>query len=111
MSAAVSVDMAPGEFEVGLGSLGTLRGRVDPATILEVEKRLGSFMALGHDAASKRLGFGAAVTLIEVLCRPVMGQGMPTRSEIELGVLEAGLSNVVADLARPFVYALTGRTV
>ena len=104
----VTTGLAPNEFEVSLGSLGVLRGRVDPRSIMEAEKRLGSFMGLAKAAIDNQIGFAQIVTLIEVLVHPVMGRAAPKREEIESGVLEAGLRHVVTALYTPFAYALNG---
>ena len=92
---AAVADLAPGEFELQLGALGLIRGRVEPSSIIEVEKRLGGFMGLAKAAVDSSLGFGQVVTLIEVLARPVMGLATPKRSEIEMAVLESGLVAVL----------------
>lgn len=97
------------EFEVLLGDLGRLRGKVDVEAIHEIERRTGmSFMALGRYAGEGLLGFSVASTMIEVMLRMVLGNATPTRSEIEAGVLKAGLANVVRSLHQPLVYVLNG---
>lgn len=103
-----AMGLAPNEFEVDLGSLGPLRGRIEPSTIYEVEKRLGSFMHLAIQAANQALGFGAIVTFIEVTIQPVMGKGAPKRAEIEQAVLDVGMANVLSALHRPLVFVLNG---
>lgn len=103
------IKLPANEFEVDLGSLGRLRGRIDVKGIHEIERRTGSsFMALSRMAAEGLIGFADTATMVEVTLKKVLENATPTRDEIEAGVLEAGLGNVARALHRPIVYVMNG---
>ena len=103
------IGLHPNEFEVELGTLGRLRGRVDVSAIHEIERRTGqTFMEIAMSAANGAVGFVAVCVMCEVMLRRVLGAATPTKDEIESGVFEAGVANVARSLHRPLLRVLNG---
>lgn len=106
---APTTDLPPSEFEVDLGSLGPIRGRVTPATVRETEKRLGmGFLGFAQLVVARSASYTAICTVLEVMAHDVMGKATPTREELESAVLEVGLSHVLTAMQRPVSIVLLG---
>lgn len=101
--------LAPNEFEIDLGALGAVRGRVTPETVRESERRIGmGFMGFAQLVVLRTVSYGALCTVLEVMVRDFMGAATPTRDELAVAVLEVGMANVVEAMKRPVSIVLTG---